>query len=49
MQERLIIALPLLIIAVICLLIAHLPTLSKREEKELEELNEEILKVFGRN
>ncbi|MDB2088102.1 hypothetical protein PM004_02075 [Clostridium paraputrificum] len=46
-QERIIISLILMIIALICYLISKRPALSKKEEKELQELDNEIIRLYG--
>ena len=46
-QERIIISLILMIIALICYLISKRPALSKKEEKELRELDNEIIRLYG--
>lgn len=46
-QERIIISSILMIIALICYLISKRPALSKKEEKELQELDNEISRLYG--
>lgn len=46
-QERIIISSILMIIALICYLISKRPSLSKKEEKELKELDDIIAKTYG--
>ena len=45
-QERIIISSILMIIALICYLISKRPSLSKKEEKELKELDDIIAKTY---
>ena len=47
MIERLPIALALIIIGLICYMVAHRPALSKKEERELKQLDNKIAELFG--
>lgn len=44
---RIIIAIVLFVAGLICYLIAQRPALSKKEEKELQELDNEISRLYG--
>ncbi|WP_195245225.1 hypothetical protein [Clostridium celatum] len=46
-QERIIISLILMVIALICFIISQRPALSKKEEKELKRLDNIISEMYG--
>lgn len=46
-QEQIIISSILMIIALICYLISKRPALSKKEERELKELDDIIARTYG--
>ncbi|MFQ9977098.1 hypothetical protein [Clostridium cadaveris] len=47
MIERLPVAVAFMIIGLICYVISQRPVLSKKEEKELQELDNEISRLYG--
>ncbi|WP_250454923.1 hypothetical protein [Clostridium tertium] len=46
-KERIIISLLIFAIALICLAISKRPALTKKEEQELQELDNEISRLYG--